>query len=357
MNASAGGQLIGRWRIVAADPWDRDYLDLVEPAYLTINKNGRGEFAFGAVNATMELEYAKSIVFFTWTGFDEGDEISGSGSAELDDDGAIEIELSFHNGDDAILKARWVRDQFDRGPVVGGLAVAVIAAGLLGLGYWLISEFRAFAALKSVERVQARLAMSSGQDAQSGSALIDDIVASLPSAPTVKATLAIYRDQAQPHHTLEQRVGLISRTVLVPIDHRAEALIRATVIQTVVFTAISPTALIESLLFLARGLRLLRQIAELYGGRPGFAGTVHLMRRLVVGSGTVGAVDLIGNVLAQKLGGAILEKLSSEVAVSVIATQRMARIGILCMQMCRPIPFARDEHPSVSGLIAGALKR
>jgi len=251
----------------------------------------------------------------------------------------------------------WVKDQFDRGLVVGGLAVAIIAAALLGLGYWLISEFRAFAALKSVERVQARLAMSSRQDAQAGNALIDDIVASLPSAPTVKATLAVYRDQVQPHHTLEQRVGLISRTVLAPIDHRAETLIRATVMQTVVFTAISPTALIESLFFLARGLRLLRQIAELYGGRPGFAGTVHLMRRLVVGSGTVGAVDLIGNVLAQKLGGAILEKLSSEVAESAYATQRMARIGILCMQMCRPIPFARDEHPSVSGLIAGALKR
>ena len=34
----------------------------------------------------------------------EGDAISGS--AELDDDGAIEIEISFRNGDDAILKAR-----------------------------------------------------------------------------------------------------------------------------------------------------------------------------------------------------------------------------------------------------------
>jgi putative membrane protein len=251
----------------------------------------------------------------------------------------------------------WVKVQFDRGPVVGGLAVTVIAAGLLGLGYWLISEFRAFAALKSVERVQARLTMSSGQDARSGNALIDDIVSSLPSAPTVRATLAVYREQVQSHHTWEQRVGLISRTVLVPIDHRAEALIRATVMQTVVFTAISPTALMESLFFLARGLRLLRQIAELYGGRPGFAGTVHLMRRLIVGSGTVGAVDLIGNVLAQKLGGAILEKLSSEVAESVYATQQMARLGIVCMQMCRPIPFTRDENPSVSGLIAGALKR
>ena len=69
-------------------------------------KNGRGEFAFGAVNATMELGYARRIVSFNWMGFDEGDEICGSGSAELEDDGTIEIELSFHNGDDAILKAR-----------------------------------------------------------------------------------------------------------------------------------------------------------------------------------------------------------------------------------------------------------
>ena len=105
MSASAGCELIGRWRIVRADLWDRDYLDLVEPAYMTFNKNGRGEFAFGVVNATMELEYARRFVFFNWAGFDEGDEVSGSGSAELGDDGAVEIELSFHNGDDAVLKA------------------------------------------------------------------------------------------------------------------------------------------------------------------------------------------------------------------------------------------------------------
>ena len=106
MSVTAGCQLIGRWRIVEADLWDRDYLDLVEPAYMTFNKDGRGEFAFGAMNATMELEYARRIVFFTWAGFDEGDEMTGSGSAELGDDGTVEIELSFDDGDDAVLKAQ-----------------------------------------------------------------------------------------------------------------------------------------------------------------------------------------------------------------------------------------------------------
>lgn len=90
---------------MGADLWDRDYLDLVEPAYATFDDDGRGEFAFGVVNATMELEYAKRIVFFTWAGFDEGDEVAGSGSAELGDDGTLKIELSFEDGDDAVLKA------------------------------------------------------------------------------------------------------------------------------------------------------------------------------------------------------------------------------------------------------------
>jgi hypothetical protein len=106
MTAAAGCQLIGRWRIVEADLWDRAYLDLVEPAYLQIGKDGWAEFAFGVVKAGGKLEYARTMAFFRWTGFDEGDEISGDASAELRDDGTVEIDLSSDNGDDATLIAR-----------------------------------------------------------------------------------------------------------------------------------------------------------------------------------------------------------------------------------------------------------
>lgn len=105
MNA-ANCLLIGRWRIVEADQWDHNYLDLVEPAYITFGKDGTGEFVFGVVNATLDVEYGQSVVFFTWMGFAEGDEVRGSGSAELQEDGTIEIELSFEGGDDAIMKAQ-----------------------------------------------------------------------------------------------------------------------------------------------------------------------------------------------------------------------------------------------------------
>ena len=71
-----------------------------------IGDDGWAKFAFGDVEATAELAYARTIVFFCWAGFDEGDAISGNGSAELQDDGSLEIELSFDNGDDAVLIAR-----------------------------------------------------------------------------------------------------------------------------------------------------------------------------------------------------------------------------------------------------------
>jgi hypothetical protein len=99
-------QIVGRWRIVEADIWDRDYLDLGGPAHLTISADGWVEFAFGALQAGGEIEYSQTTVFFRWSGFDEGDEISGDASAELQDDGTLEIELSFDNGDDATLTAR-----------------------------------------------------------------------------------------------------------------------------------------------------------------------------------------------------------------------------------------------------------
>ena len=58
------------------------------------------------MTAGLNLNYARTLVFFTFAGSDEGDEVSGSGSAELTEDGALKIELSFHNGDDAIFKAK-----------------------------------------------------------------------------------------------------------------------------------------------------------------------------------------------------------------------------------------------------------
>src|SRR3546814_18563714 len=70
---------------------------------MTIRADGHGEIAFGAMQAGLVLEYCRSAVFFTWAGFDEMDEVGGPGSAQLQDDGYLEIEFASHPGDQSLL--------------------------------------------------------------------------------------------------------------------------------------------------------------------------------------------------------------------------------------------------------------
>jgi len=51
------------------------------------------------------VEYGRRVIFFTWAGFEEMDEVNGSGSAEMQDDGSIEIEFAYHLRDEPTLKA------------------------------------------------------------------------------------------------------------------------------------------------------------------------------------------------------------------------------------------------------------
>jgi hypothetical protein len=106
MSAPMGCKIVGRWRIEEADIWDRANLDLCGAAAIVIGANGRGEIAFGALQATLDIEYGPASIAFTWIGFDEGDELSGEGTAELLEDGSIEIEFEYENGDEAVLKAK-----------------------------------------------------------------------------------------------------------------------------------------------------------------------------------------------------------------------------------------------------------
>ena len=106
MSGPADCEVIGRWRIVSSDLWDQDYLDLVDPAFIRIDRDGHGELAFGVVTVGLDLAYGRTTVFFTFEGSDEGDEVSGSGSAELADNATLEIEISFHLGDEAVLTAK-----------------------------------------------------------------------------------------------------------------------------------------------------------------------------------------------------------------------------------------------------------
>lgn len=98
--------LLGRWRIVEMELWDADFLDLVQPATISFDGKGGGEFAFGAVQGGLDCWYGPRSIDFTWEGSDEMDPARGDGEAELEEDGTLTGEIRFHHGDESTFKAR-----------------------------------------------------------------------------------------------------------------------------------------------------------------------------------------------------------------------------------------------------------
>jgi hypothetical protein len=105
MTGAAAHPIIGKWRIVEMELWDKDFLDLVEPAYIAFDDRG-GEFVFGAVTGGLDCSYTAGAIDFTWAGCDEMDEACGDGWAVLEDDGTLNGEICFHQGDESGFKAR-----------------------------------------------------------------------------------------------------------------------------------------------------------------------------------------------------------------------------------------------------------
>jgi putative membrane protein len=248
---------------------------------------------------------------------------------------------------------RFIDDAFAHGAGLGVLATVAVAAGAGGASYWLLAELRGLWRLRSAERLRRLIPSALGGELKRE---IDAAAAILAHDPALGNAVANYRATLEPHHTGHDALELFARFVLVPADRLAQAAIRRATAQAFVINAVSPTVLLDTLLFAGRAMRLIREIAEIYGQRPGLAGTIHLLRRLASGAGLVGAADLVGGLVAQQLGGAVLERLSASAAESAYAGQKMARLGLVAMAMCRPVEFRPGEMPSLSGLVSGLLK-
>ena len=102
-------EISGRWAIEEMDLWDRDALDLVQPAFIEFGRDRAGSFGFIAVEGWLDCHEAqidgKPGIEFSWQGYDDGDQVSGRGWAVRGDDGCLRGHIFFHQGDDSGFRA------------------------------------------------------------------------------------------------------------------------------------------------------------------------------------------------------------------------------------------------------------
>ncbi len=233
----------------------------------------------------------------------------------------------------------YVEAQFARA-VWAGWATALIvggAFGALGLGIW--REVSGLWSVDAAERLQAAL----------GPAAADPVASARAAGRWLGAVerrgvdVALSRAGLDRAGTVEAVGAALSSSVLLRLDREADAALRRAAMQIATAAALSPKAWLDGALFMWRGVRLVREIAEIYGLRPGILGTWTLLRRVMLGAATVAAADLAGGVAMQALvTSTLVQKLGGEVAGAAAAWQRMYRLGQAAIAACRPLPRTSD---------------
>ena len=107
MTAHTDSPFTGAWHIVSMSDWDQDYVNREVAGHFTFGKGHSGSFQFGMVQGQMDCRIdgrQSQRIAFTWHGFDEGDELTGRGHAEIVD-GELRGHVYIHQGDDSTFQA------------------------------------------------------------------------------------------------------------------------------------------------------------------------------------------------------------------------------------------------------------
>ncbi|WP_103258658.1 YcjF family protein [Tabrizicola aquatica] len=150
-------------------------------------------------------------------------------------------------------------------------------------------------------------------------------------------------------------LALAERELLATLDAEARLVIEGAARQVATVTALVPLALADVATAAVANLRMIRRIAEIYGGRSGSFGSLKLLRRVFGSLLAAGALALTDDMIGSVAGGGVLSKLSRRFGEGVVNGALTARVGVAAMELCRPMPFVALERPAVSSLVSRAL--
>ncbi|WP_050386878.1 YcjF family protein [Bradyrhizobium pachyrhizi] len=251
-----------------------------------------------------------------------------------------------------------VEDLFARNEGLGflGLALAVVAA--VALAVVTTRELVGLARLATIEKLHLRAAeVLISDDRAASRAIVADLLKLAHQTPQLARARSALQSHTDDIIDGADMIRLAERELMTPLDEEARRLVSTAAQRVSVVTAVSPRALFDVLFVFVASLRMIRQLARLYGGRPGALGMIRLLRHVIAHLAITGGMAASDSLIQQMLGHGIAAKLSQRLGEGMLNGLLTARLGLAAIDVTRPLPFNALPRPALTDLAKDLIRK
>jgi putative membrane protein len=238
---------------------------------------------------------------------------------------------------------------FARAESLGFIGLAFGLLFLVGLVGLIAREMVAVSRQTRIAEMHVAFAEArAADDRDAARKLVRQLVALYRGRPETARARAETEDAARAIIDGRDLIDVAERALLRPLDEKAQAEIAAAAKRVSLVTAISPRAVLDVIFVAAQIVRLVRRIAEIYGGRPGLLGLIKLARSIGAHIAITGGMAVGDSLIQQIVGHGIASRISARMGEGVLNGLLTARVGLSALAVCRPAPFGIAKPPGVS---------
>lgn len=246
-----------------------------------------------------------------------------------------------------------IRNLFARADWLGYAASGVFGLALMALLVVIAREISGLARLNAASdlRVQASEATARNDTAKARLVIenLEKQISNVPQTARGRQLLAQTRREVMDGADL---MRLAEHSLLKPLDNMAKTMILDSAKRVSVVTAVSPRALVDVAYVIFESARLIRRLAELYGGKPGTLGLLRLSKNVITHLAVTGSIAVGDSVIQQLVGHGLAAKISARLGEGVINGLMTARVGISAMDLVRPMEFNAEKRPSIGDFVS-----
>ncbi len=249
-----------------------------------------------------------------------------------------------------------IKELFALSAFLGWIGAALLAlAGLAALAILLREIFGIFS-LAKISKIQenAEIARNTN-DLKIAKQVVKNLQSIYAGRPELTWGLAAIKEHQGDIIDGRDRINLAERELLAPLDEAAGQIVASASRRVTLLTAVTPAAVLDIVFVAAQNMKMLRQLATLYGGRPGTLGTFKLTGMVISHLAVTGGLALTDNLVQQFIGKGLLGRLSARFGEGAVNGILTTRIGLAALDLTRPIPFSKDTRPSLPDFLKNII--